>query len=579
MVAGRSWRVLGFLAIALAAFVIAAYGRYASLPFIGDDYVFLDRVLRSSFADLWSRHNADFGWYRPWSRDFHFWLVLHTAGLSPGAFRGFGFALWVGGLLLYAALVIRVAGVTTAALATSGVAALALWGSPLIWVSGSQDLWMLLFSMACLLLFVLGRHGLAAVALMGALLSKETAAIVPAIAAGYCILVERMGIVATLRRLGFLLLTILVWLFVHPTLLSGPREPRTAQAISIPVALIRTILALVNLDRWPRPRDVGAVDVASWLITAAILTAAAAWLIRGSKQPQLSRRKAPRPASTSPGAMPLAGWWHWGLWWGVVAWFPTLFPSTGWRAYYYGLGAFGMWLAIAVGLSARPRWALPAVAALALLRGPRAATPSWERGDESYLIRAGNILTIVRSELLRQHPTLAPHTRVFVARVPNNIGFIAGKSPAIRIWYRDSTLKADFYNGYRPRDASEPAGPDLFFRFDSVRVLVEVAAGPEDVHAGRARDPAWQEDHQNLALLFVRSGDLEPAAREFEKLAQLPGAEQAAMFASVCRMVEGDSIRSDSLLRAAQQVTGLPWRDMVMRREALRRNMPRGPGP
>jgi hypothetical protein len=58
---------------------------------------------------------------------------------------------------MYAAIVRRIASRRIATIATLGVASLALWGTPLIWISGGQDLWMLCFSMASMLLFITGR--------------------------------------------------------------------------------------------------------------------------------------------------------------------------------------------------------------------------------------------------------------------------------------------------------------------------------------------------------------------------------------------------------------------------------------
>src|SRR5258707_4678979 len=95
------------LALVLAAFVTAAYGPALGLPFIGDDYIFLDKTRDAGFAALWSFHNVDFGWYRPWSREFHFWLLQHIARLHVAAFRIFRAMLWLIALCLYAAIVRR----------------------------------------------------------------------------------------------------------------------------------------------------------------------------------------------------------------------------------------------------------------------------------------------------------------------------------------------------------------------------------------------------------------------------------------------------------------------------------------
>jgi hypothetical protein len=149
---------------------------------------------------------------------------------------------------------------------------------------------------------------------------------------------------------------------------------------------------------------------------------------------------------------------------------------------------------------------------------------------------------------------MAPHTRIYFARIPNNIGLIAAQQSALRVWYRDTTLSAQYYSAYRPRAAAEPPGQDLFFRFDSteVRALIEVVSGPEDVEAARRQNPEWDSDHEKLAMMFLRNGDARRAALEFEKLSELPARANAAVFASVCWSAAGDSAHADSLLGAAQ---------------------------
>jgi len=124
---------------------------------------------------------------------------------------------------------------------------------------------------------------------------------------------------------------------------------------------------------------------------------------------------------------------------------------------------------------------------------------------------------------------------------------IAGNSPALRVWYRDSTLHAGFYSDYRPRASSAPMGEDFFFNFDSLRGMVEVKAGPEDVERGQSCNPDWESNHEKLAMLFLRSGDVLRAAVEFEKLSLLRTRPDAAAYAAVCREFVGDTSRAESL--------------------------------
>src|SRR5262249_18129181 len=158
----------------------------------GDDYVFLDKTRAASFAALWSFRNVDFGWYRPWSREVHFWTLQHLFGPHEPAFRVVSLLLWLAMLAVYFALLRRIAGERTAALATLGAASLALWGAPLTWISGVQDLWMLCFAMLTLYLVASRRDALAWLACAGALLSKETAAMLPAIVLAQLVWIERL---------------------------------------------------------------------------------------------------------------------------------------------------------------------------------------------------------------------------------------------------------------------------------------------------------------------------------------------------------------------------------------------------
>src|SRR4051812_45924823 len=76
-VAGRS---AGIVCAALLLFSAFAYLPLLRVPFIGDDYVFLDKTRVAGLGDLFSRRNTDFGWYRPWSREVHFFVLQRLFG-------------------------------------------------------------------------------------------------------------------------------------------------------------------------------------------------------------------------------------------------------------------------------------------------------------------------------------------------------------------------------------------------------------------------------------------------------------------------------------------------------------------
>lgn len=538
---------IAWLALLLTAFVIAAYGTALNMPFIGDDYVYLDRTRDAAFRELWSFNNVDFEWYRPWSRELHFWVLQRVVGLHVVAYRIFGFTLWLTALCLYAIVMRRLASSRVAVLATLGVASLALWGTPLLWISGSQDLWMLCFLMASIVLFVTRHTWWALVPFLLALLSKETSAVLPAILSAYLMILQRRRGLDSLRQTAHFWLLLFAWLAVHPTLharlLSGGQISRELEHRLPPLTtLARTVLSMLNLDMLPNPKEVGWVNGLGVVVSALVLGVGVAFAIDE------------RPAVDSEQNGHTREWAlaRFGLAWMAISWVPLFLPSIGWHAYYGCLGALGAWLALAVWLENRRSVAIIVITSLAVLRGALAATPSWDWGNESYQRRAGSILASIRDDLYRQHPTVPPHTRVFLGHIPNNIGLINGQSPALRVWYRDSTLQAGFYSNYRPRPASAPRGADLFFRFDSVAGMVEVRAGPEDVRQGLVSNPRWEGDHEKLAMLFLRNGDVRRAASEFEKLSLLTERPDAAGFAGVCWEVLGDTLRADSLLSEAK---------------------------
>lgn len=557
------------LALLLAVFAAVAYAPALSLPFVGDDYVFLDKTRDATFWNLWAFWNPDLGWYRPWSRELHFWALQKTVGLHELGFRTIGILLWITALSLYAAIVRRLASRRVATIATLGVASLALWGTPLLWISGSQDLWMLCFTMASTLLFVVGRAGWAVLSFGLALLSKETAAVLPALIGAYLILVERRRPLDVLRRTGPFWAVTLAWLLLHPTLharlLSGMTTAAELEHRPPPLGiLVKTILSTLNLDVLPRPQEVGWGMALRVVASAVVLAGGVALVTRGRPGVDSYPGGGEKPAALTRFAAV----------WMAIGWFPLFLPSIGWHAYYGCLGALGAWFALARWLEHRRRVAVVAVMSLAILRGAQANTLSWDWGRESYWQRAGSILSAIRDELHRQHPTLPPHSRVYFAHIPNNIGLIAGRSPAMRVWYRDSTLQAGFYSHYRPRPASAAAGEDYFFRFDSSAGMVEVKAGAEDVQLGLRSNSHWEGDHEVLAVLFLNNGDVPRAASEFEKLSVLPHRPDAAVYAGVCWEAAGDTARADSLITRAGSRMGLSHARLWERVGRLRESLP-----
>jgi len=491
-----------------------AYGFGLHLAFINDDYFFLDKVAGRRFVGLWAPSDLIFNWYRPWSRELHYWVLLHLFGLREPAYHLVNFGLWLAVIGLYFTLVRKLLGQSVAAIATVGLASLALWGSPILWVAGAQELWMLLFSLLTLLAVWRGRSIWAFPAFALALLSKETAAVVPAIAVAMLCLLEPSSLRAALRRTAGLWTLLIAWAFLHPTLharLFGHLRTslETERRQSPPLIAIKTLLAQFNLDGALAP-EAGWTHVLLRGMAAAVILGAAVWLLSKGRSRAPSRRGV---------ALGLA--WAFGSWWILFL------PSIGWHAYYGVLGSMGFWIAMGSVLERHRRWAIAAVVLLAFFREAEAATMSWDWGSAWYQVRAGRILDSIRARLFEMHPNLPPNSRLYFAEIPNNIGFLAGDGPAVRVWYEDRSLRAMYLSAYEPR-AATAAGGDYFFLFDSLTTLYEMTPGEPEPPG----DFRWRRARGLLASLFIHAGNPAGAAREYAALAHSDPADPGhALFA------------------------------------------------
>ena len=559
---------------ALVAFAILVYAPTFDVPFIGDDYVFLDKTRAASFGALWSFRNTDFGWYRPWSRELHFWTLQHLLGPHETGFRIASLALWLGMLAVYFALLARIRGERVAAVATLGAASLALWGAPLTWISGVQDLWMLSFALLTLWLVAIGRTGWALLACAGALLSKETAAMLPVIVLAQARWIEQLDARGCARRVAPFAALTAAWALIHPTLLHRVSHPAPAipngEHPSPPgLVIAQTALSTVNADRILLPVDPRLLRPVATMV-AAMLLAGAAWVV-------LREPKAPRHAPGAPPASPAPSRravLAYGAAWCAAGWLPLLSRSIGWHAYYGSLGVLGAWVALGELLVLWPNAAVAGLFALGLLRGHAVATRSWDWGSQWYQVRAGSLLREIHDQMLELHPTLPPHSRLYFVNIPNNIGFIAGRSPALRVWYGDPTLEAGFYSYYRARAPGETPGSDLFFHFDSTAGIREISPDGADRRVPSVPDSAWEKDHIDLAITFVGNGDLPRAARLYEAIAVLPHRPEALMFAGACWEAFGDTVSAAKDFALARIRTGLKPEQIRQWADQLHASMP-----
>jgi hypothetical protein len=554
-------RAFGVFLLALLLF--ARYRDAFGLPFLNDDYVFLDHVSQKAFGALWGFRELAFHWWRPWSREFHYWWLQRAFGAHEWPFHAASFALTTGVLGAYWALARRVAGAPAAAIAVAGAATLPGWGLLMLWSAGAQDLWMILLSLLALLAWRADRIGWAALAYALALASKETAAPLPLLFFAYDVWVGRRPWPETVARLLPTLGVGLAWGIAHPLLL-GRLWAHTPVAIApspaaVPPwrAVLLSVLSVLSLDRWPQP-DGGWLSV--WwdaLRSAFLLIVFVDLFARADARPmdRLAVVNPNRPHGVAPLAL---AWWACGT-------LPLLLPGLGWHAYYAQFAALGAWLGIGRLLARPSPVTLGLLTALAVIGAARAATPSEDWGEAAYQRRAGAFVRDIRDRLLGAYPKMEPNARLWFVRLPNNVGFLAGNGPVVRVWYRDPTLEAGYYSAYTARGEGEPAGPDHFFRMDEAGQFMEVKQGAlEDttaaaVHADERSNPRFHTDRLALATALAQGKNWAGAATEFRMLAiAYPDSSGFAFDAATAYLQAGDTTSALHWIREAARRPDAP---------------------
>jgi hypothetical protein len=205
------------------------------------------------------------------------------------------------------------------------------------------------------------------------------------------------------------------------------------------------------------------------------------------------------------------------------------------------------------------------IAALAVIGAGRAATSSEDWGEAAYQRRAGAFVRDIRDRLLGAYPKMEPNARLWFVRLPNNVGFLAGNGPVVRVWYGDPTLEAGYYSAYTARAEGEPTGPDHFFRMDEAGQFMEVKQGAiEDTTAAAVRsdersNPRFHTDRLALATALAQGKNWAGAATEFRMLAiAYPDSSGFAFDAATAYLQAGDTTSALYWIREAARRPDAP---------------------
>ncbi len=442
--ARQPWPVLPWPAVLALILLAAAWLQRAALraPFFADDYLFLDQARNHTLWGALTSPDPIGNFVRPVGRQLHFWLLAHASGESAFAFHAASLALFLGVVGLLFLVTRRLAGTTAAAIAAAFVALHYAADVPLLWASGSQDLLALLGALGALALFLDGRRWLAAMALLGALLSKETVLFTPLVA----VLAARRAGEPWQRSLlrGWPLgLAAAAWAALWATVMlhsPGARGAVTWSAASAAAAFAHLVQVTFGLE-WRAGGALRFLTLLPPVVPLALALAAVA--LAGSE-----RRAAPG-ASAAPGFPTVAL----GIGWALLGAVPVAAVASAWSAYYYLFALCGAGLALGAALATRRR--STAIVVLALLgwgseNGRRldefitapGAWTSQSHVNRRYVERANSFVERYLGQMRAARPTLPPRSTVFFGGLPAFTGFQAGDGPLVRWAYRDSSLRS-----------------------------------------------------------------------------------------------------------------------------------------
>jgi hypothetical protein len=446
--------------LALAG-TVALYWGALRTGFLNDDYLFLEDSRANGFSGLWAPAGGLANYFRPLSRAAWFGLLGTVAGGNPLVFHVASLALFA----LAAALLVDLLAVFAS---TAGVFAGVLWFVTLplqrvnlTWVSCNQDLLALAASLGALALWRRGRDRLAVLAVLAAVLSKESALPLPAALFFWSWRVEGMPASRAARRALPLLLPLIVWAAGEWHLrianaAAARLEPGFGPLLAAFAHLAQTLLGLES------PSRLGAAFLAAGpsVLALACFAPLAFWLPERAAGTQAGSA---RPLARHAVPFALA-------WLGLFA-LPVAPVAHHWSAYFYTLCAPGGALLIAAAAARLSRGGFVALAMTLLWwHAAACAVPAFAVRDGAwgwtsqltpyYFERGAGLSAQMRKALLRIAPHPEPGTRFYFATLPPWAGFQMGNGAAIRDAYHDASLESHFYTAFS--DSTADGHPCVF---------------------------------------------------------------------------------------------------------------------
>lgn len=469
---------------------------------------------------------------------------------------------------LLTVLVTKLAGRWAGLLAGFAFASLGAIPSLVAWISGSHDLFAIVFLLTAMLCRDANKNVAALAAAACALLSKESAiAFLPVLVFWDALTGRRPARIAR-DAVAYGLLT-LAWAAIHPgvrALLSHGLQSGAAGYVGLEhperwaLYAARYLATLVNLPvsgtgtPWP-------AELTAWGAAALVLLVAALAMARGARD----RSSVKRQTQSTRGLIAL----------GILLAIPPLLLPTllvrPWVPYLVAPAALGASLLLALGLRRAPLGLTIGAMALFLVLGV------WCRGvvlpgelawSEPVLVDASRAIRRVENNLRTLHPTLPRGAQVLVSTASTGTRGIHSTllgGQALRIWYADPTLRTEL-----PERRAPDFPQDILLRVTSDLDIVEI-----DPDACRYRSTTRSVSPNDVgrpistyARGVAASGDPDRAVRILEQLASFDQDYLRSYDLRLAAMVSfwaGRSSEAARLMAAAEPLPREPALDLMAR--------------
>ncbi|MGE5174906.1 MAG: hypothetical protein ACM3JJ_00915 [Hyphomicrobiales bacterium] len=432
------------------------------------------------------------------------------------------------------------------------------------WVSACTDLLAILFLVAAFLLRHQGRNLAALACAAAALLSKETAI------AAFPVLVLWDWLLGRPRnrpwlQVGGYAAIAAGWAILHPGvrgLVEHGFHRGSAAYVGVQPSqlwaphLVRYLMALVNLPPlelvagWPQGRVIQAL-----LAFVAVVAGLAILDRHGSS---ISATPLRRVALLTA------------LFWVPTAAMPAVMVQH-WAPYLACIPALGTSIVLGTLLAGQPRLVAVGALGLFLILGARARGIRGEREavlSEPLMVEASQAVRTVRANFRTVFPSLPRGCQIVASVGTRGLRGIQGalfEGQALRVWYRDPTLRTVRIMARRPDAASEH-----LVRVTNGLDVIAIDPATRDIRASAAYEPGLDELDQpvvDYARALAAAGDFDPAIRAMTNLSLMERGDFLArndrIIASML-LAAGRDEEADSILASAAPFSVENSREVVL---------------